>query len=92
MLRELGSSAAYVVHGHGGLDELTTTGVTQVHELRDDEAVRGLLVTGSGDKAFVAGADINELAALASDTLKNQYGQYIMELIREENDFGNKLQ
>jgi anthranilate phosphoribosyltransferase len=30
VLRELGSRAAYVVHGHGPLDELTTTGTNQV--------------------------------------------------------------
>jgi anthranilate phosphoribosyltransferase len=30
VLHELGSRAAYVVHGHGGLDELTTTGPNQV--------------------------------------------------------------
>jgi enoyl-CoA hydratase len=29
-----------------------------------DGAVRGLILTGAGEKAFVAGADINELAAL----------------------------
>lgn len=29
---------------------------------RDDAEVRGVLLTGSGEKAFVAGADINELA------------------------------
>ncbi len=31
-------------------------------DARDDAAVRVLLLTGSGEKAFVAGADINELA------------------------------
>src|SRR5271154_1629389 len=31
-------------------------------DARDDEAVRVLILTGSGEKAFVAGADINELA------------------------------
>jgi enoyl-CoA hydratase len=31
-------------------------------ELKHDEAVRAVIVTGAGDKAFVAGADINELA------------------------------
>jgi anthranilate phosphoribosyltransferase len=30
VLRDLGSRAAYVVHGHGGLDELTTTGPNRV--------------------------------------------------------------
>ncbi len=31
-------------------------------EARRDEAVRAVIVTGAGEKAFVAGADINELA------------------------------
>ena len=31
----LGSEAAWVVHGHGGIDELSTSGPTQVAELRD---------------------------------------------------------
>ena len=30
VLKELGSTAAYVVHGHGGMDELTTTGPNRV--------------------------------------------------------------
>jgi len=30
VLKELGSKAAYVVHGHGGLDELTTTGPNRI--------------------------------------------------------------
>src|SRR5204863_8862656 len=29
---------------------------------RDDENVKAVIVTGGGEKAFVAGADINELA------------------------------
>ncbi len=33
-------------------------------ELREDSAVRVVIVTGAGGKAFVAGADISELAAL----------------------------
>ena len=32
--------------------------------LRDDPAVRGVILTGSGEKAFVAGADIGEIHAL----------------------------
>jgi enoyl-CoA hydratase len=32
-------------------------------ELDRDSAVRGVIITGSGDKAFVAGADIGELTA-----------------------------
>jgi enoyl-CoA hydratase/carnithine racemase len=32
--------------------------------LRDDAGVRAVILTGAGDKSFVAGADINELATL----------------------------
>lgn len=35
-----------------------------IDQARADAAVRGVLLTGSGEKAFVAGADIAELAAL----------------------------
>ena len=34
--------------------------------LRDDDAVRGVILTGAGSKAFVAGADIGELATMDS--------------------------
>jgi enoyl-CoA hydratase len=34
-------------------------------ELRDNESVRVLVLTGAGDKAFVAGADITELATFS---------------------------
>jgi enoyl-CoA hydratase len=33
--------------------------------VRDDAAIRALIVTGAGEKAFVAGADISELAVLS---------------------------
>lgn len=33
-------------------------------ELRDDRSVRAIVLTGSGEKSFVAGADIKELAEL----------------------------
>jgi enoyl-CoA hydratase len=37
-----------------------------LRELERDERVRAIVVTGSGEKAFAAGADISELNALAS--------------------------
>lgn len=37
-----------------------------LNELRDNPVVRVVLLTGAGDKAFVAGADIRELAPLNS--------------------------
>lgn len=35
VLKNLGAEHVWVVHGHDGLDELTTTGVTDVAELKD---------------------------------------------------------
>jgi anthranilate synthase/phosphoribosyltransferase len=35
VLGELGSTGAFVFHGHGGLDELTTTGPNKVSRLKD---------------------------------------------------------
>jgi enoyl-CoA hydratase len=43
------------------LDELRRAAL----ELKQDDGVRAIIVTGAGDKAFVAGADINELAVLS---------------------------
>src|SRR5882757_2365475 len=35
-------------------------------DARDDAEVRGVILTGAGDKAFIAGADIGELARLSA--------------------------
>ena len=35
---------------------------TAFEQAKNDDEVRGVILTGAGDKAFVAGADINELA------------------------------
>jgi len=52
-------------------------------DARDDSAVRGVIFTGAGDKSFIAGADINEVA---TDTpveaeVKTRFGQGVMDLI-----------
>jgi enoyl-CoA hydratase/carnithine racemase len=52
-------------------------------DLQHDAGVRAIVVTGAGDKAFVAGADINELAAL-SPTLGREHalaGQHVFDVI-----------
>jgi enoyl-CoA hydratase len=50
------------------LNALNTVTVSELaaafHSVRDDDDVRVAILTGEGEKAFVAGADINELAAL----------------------------
>ena len=50
---------------------------------RDDANVRAVIITGGGDKAFVAGADINELAQKTPITGKDtsERGQLILSFI-----------
>jgi enoyl-CoA hydratase len=54
-----------------------------IEEVRDDESVKVVILTGSGEKAFVAGADISELSVLTPvggrDTSLN--GQRTLDLI-----------
>jgi enoyl-CoA hydratase/carnithine racemase len=52
-------------------------------DARDDTAVHGVILTGAGDKAFIAGADISELAhATALDAQRaSRFGQEVLDLI-----------
>jgi len=52
-------------------------------EARKDEAVRVLILTGAGEKAFVAGADINELALQTPVNGRefSLYGQSVLHLL-----------
>src|SRR5688572_25582122 len=52
-------------------------------ELRHDETVRTVILTGAGDKAFVAGADINELAVQTPTTGREHAlrGQHVFDLV-----------
>ena len=52
-------------------------------DARDDSAVRGIILTGAGDKAFAAGADINEIlndSPLEAEE-KTRFGQAVTSLI-----------
>jgi enoyl-CoA hydratase len=52
-------------------------------DTRDDDAVRGVILTGAGDKAFIAGADISELAHVSAVEAEQSsaYGQKVLNLI-----------
>jgi enoyl-CoA hydratase/carnithine racemase len=56
---------------------------TAFEDARDDAAVRGVILTGAGDKAFIAGADIGELAhATAIDAERaSRFGQGVLDLV-----------
>jgi enoyl-CoA hydratase/carnithine racemase len=56
---------------------------TAFEDARDDATVLGVILTGAGDKAFIAGADIGELAhATAIDAERSsRFGQSVLDLI-----------
>ena len=51
--------------------------------VRKDTAVRGAILTGAGDKAFIAGADISELARVTAFEAEkaSRFGQEVLDLI-----------
>jgi enoyl-CoA hydratase len=57
--------------------------LTALEDARDDTALRGVILTGAGNKAFIAGADISELAhATAIDAERSsRFGQGVLDLI-----------
>jgi enoyl-CoA hydratase len=66
------------------LNTPTWTDLKSVFEdARDDAAVRGVILTGAGDKAFIAGADISELAQVTAVEAEksSSYGQSVLNLI-----------
>ncbi len=62
--------ATVVVDRQEKMNALNADVVAEIGEafasLRDDDSVRGVILTGGGEKAFVAGADIGELAKMDS--------------------------
>jgi len=61
------------------LDELRRV----ILDLKRDGSIRAVILTGSGEKAFVAGADINELAVQTPITGREHAlaGQHVLDLI-----------
>src|SRR6476661_1010504 len=56
---------------------------TAFEDARDDLSVRGVVLTGAGNKAFIAGADIGELAHVAAFEAEqsSRFGQVVLDLI-----------
>ena len=56
---------------------------TAFEAARDDASVRGVILTGAGDKAFIAGADISELASVTAVEAEESstFGQEVLNLV-----------
>src|SRR5712672_1595409 len=56
---------------------------TAFEAAQGDPEVRGIILTGAGDKAFIAGADISELAHLSAVEAEesSRYGQAVLDLV-----------
>jgi enoyl-CoA hydratase len=82
-----GSIAYVTIDRPKVLNALNTPTWTDLHtafeDVKKDASVRGVVLTGAGDKAFIAGADISELANVdAYDAEESsRFGQGVLDLI-----------
>jgi len=78
-LVELGAERAFVVHGHGGLDEISPAGATRVAEVRggrvrEYEVTPDELGVPRGAVEDLRGGDADRNAALLRDVLQGEKG------------------
>ena len=82
-----GAVATVTVNRPKVLNALNAATLTELGEamraLKADASVRVVILTGAGEKAFVAGADINELVTLTPDAGKAhaELGQRVFDLV-----------
>ncbi len=79
VLLKLGVERAMVVHGSDGLDEVTTTGITYVSEVRDERVINYELHPGSfglsiADKTELSGGDASTNAQIIQEIFEGVRG------------------
>jgi enoyl-CoA hydratase len=89
LIEREGAVAVLTVNRPKVLNALNTQTLDELRRailaLKHDEAVRAVILTGAGEKSFVAGADINELA-VQSPTGGREHairGQHVFDLIEQ---------
>src|SRR5262245_7379974 len=84
-----GAVAVVILNRPKVLNALNTQTLTELSQamaaLKDDATVGAIVLTGAGEKSFVAGADINELAVLSPVAGKEhaRRGQQIFDAIEQ---------
>jgi enoyl-CoA hydratase len=87
LLEHADSVALLTVNRPKVLNALNTATLDELRRvilaLKHDEAVRCVIVTGAGEKSFIAGADINELAVQTPTAGRDlaMRGQHVLDLI-----------
>ena len=87
LLEHDGAVAVLTINRPQVLNALNTPTIDELRravlDLKHDSEVRAIVITGAGAKSFVAGADINELAALRPSQGKEHAlrGQHVFDLI-----------
>src|SRR6188474_1944939 len=87
LLERDGAVAVLSINRPRVLNALNTETISELREavleLKGDAAVRAVILTGAGEKAFVAGADITELTNVPAAQLKEyaERGQDVFDLI-----------
>ncbi|MFU8860270.1 MAG: enoyl-CoA hydratase/isomerase family protein [Cyclonatronaceae bacterium] len=81
--------ATLVINRPDKLNALNNVVLDELHDVfkvvREDDQIKGVIITGHGDKAFVAGADIKELSVLDSKSGRraSEKGQDLFNFIEE---------
>jgi enoyl-CoA hydratase len=87
VLDRAGAGAILTVNRPKVLNALNTQTLDELRRailaLKHDDAVRAVILTGAGEKSFIAGADINELAMQTPTTGREHAiaGQHVLDLI-----------
>ena len=87
LIERNGATAIITINRPTVLNALNTQTLDELRrailELKQDEGVRVVILTGAGEKSFVAGADINELAVQTPTSGREHAlaGQHVLDLI-----------